>query len=77
MHKELVNFSCTCNIADALVGVSACTLQIAIWCIIFLMYRSVFRLLCVVVQGQATDMDWTLHTDLSKSETSRDIKKKI
>ena len=53
MHKELVNFSCTCHIADALVGVGACTLQIAIWCIIYLMYRSVssvFRLLCVVVQ---------------------------
>ena len=50
MHKKLVNFSCTCHIADALVGVSACTLQIAIWCIIFLMYRSVFRLLCVVLQ---------------------------
>ena len=26
-------------------------------------------------QGQATDMDWTLHTDLWKSETGRDIKK--
>ena len=26
-------------------------------------------------QGQASGMDWTLHTDLWKSETSRDIKK--
>ena len=25
-------------------------------------------------QGQASGMDWTLHTDLWKSETSRDIK---
>ena len=26
-------------------------------------------------QGQASGMDWTLHTDFWKSETSRDIKK--
>ena len=28
-----------------------------------------------IMQGQATDMDWTLHTDLTKSETSRAIRK--
>ena len=29
----------------------------------------------VLRQGQAKDMDWTIHTNLWKSETSRDIKK--
>ena len=28
-------------------------------------------------QGQASEMDWTLHTDLWKSKISRDIKKYI
>ena len=27
------------------------------------------------MQGHATDMDWTLQTDLWKSETNRDVKK--
>ena len=43
--------------------------------LIFGKFDSFLAGLRVFIQGQATDMDWTLHTDLWKSETSRDIKK--